>query len=821
MSNHSPDPDALPESILEMGKDYHEPPAVPRGEIWQAVRGELEASGLLTDGPQRGSVIGNLARDLIRRRIHLAVAGYAVVSWGLLQFGDYLVDSFLLSPHWNRMALAVALLLVPSVLLLAHHHGSSGKDRLSMVEKIGIPVNLALAVGVLFILFGRTDLGAATTSITVEDEEGNTVERVVVKQEFRKRTAWFFFDAGEGLQDEDSWMSYVVPDAILLDLAPDDFFDAVGGATAFSRLRSAGYSDLRNVPLSLKVQIARELGAGHLLDGDVGRSEDGFRITTRLHEAETGRLVSERSYEGPDVLALVDRITIELKDDLDIPARDGIEDLPASERFSTDPAALEAYARGHLVAELVDSDWATAIEHLSRAVDADPTFAIAQYALAGALLYGNRLEAALGPMRAAMDNLHRIPERFRFVIRADYYRYSLDFVRAEAVIEMWAALYPEDPVALQNLLAVQENRGDLEGMLATLESLYQLSPDDGDLLRQMARTYRRMAQYDASRAALEEYIERFPEDHTGFLSLSGLYRVQGEFTPAREYLERALLMEPTRLPIILEIARLDLRVGTFEDARAGYDRVLSASTTSREKVAAWNALRFYHEYRGELDAAMDAIEHVWEEASNYMSLIELLWSPLLNIETYLSAGRVEDAITLVEERRAQLQPPFDIQIHRADFWTAIHLRELDEAQSALLRAEAGVTAIGTPGTYWQNELNRARGRLGELQEDWEAALEAYRSLASDPDNSTIHGDIGRVLQQMGELFEAEEETRERLRVWPSSPRDHLQLAQLLVVRGDTTEAVEHLDQAMVAWANADSVYQPAQEARAMLEELNP
>ena len=87
--------------------------------------------------------------------------------------------------------------------------------------------------------------------------------------------------------------------------------------------------------------------------------------------------------------------------------------------------------------------------------------------------------------------------------------------------------------------------------------------------------------------------------------------------------------------------------------------------------------------------------------------------------------------------------------------------------------------------------------------------------------AAVHTDIGRVLQQMGQLYEAESEIREMLRIYPSSPGAHLQLARLLVVRGDTTEAVEHLNQAMVTWANADSVYEPAQEARAMLEELSP
>ena len=97
-----------------------------------------------------------------------------------------------------------------------------------------------------------------------------------------------------------------------------------------------------------------------------------------------------------------------------------------------------------------------------------------------------------------------------------------------------------------------------------------------------------------------------------------------------------------------------------------------------------------------------------------------------------------------------------------------------------------------------------RGRLAELQEDGVTALEAHRSrLVLSSRNelyrfsflmlgaAAVHTDIGRVLQQMGQLYEAESEIRETLRIYQSSPGAHLQLARLLVVRGDTTEAVEH------------------------------
>ena len=180
---------------------------------------------------------------------------------------------------------------------------------------------------------------------------------------------------------------------------------------------------------------------------------------------------------------------------------------------------------------------------------------------------------------------------------------------------------------------------------------------------------------------------------------------------------------------------------------------------------------------------------------------------------------------------AELQPRNEVDLRLAEAEIALWSEDPDAARSAIEMAEVALAAFGYP-TGRQGWLVQMRGRLAELQEGWGTALEAHRSrLVLRSRNelyqfrlltlgaASVHTDIGRVLQEMGRPYEAEVEIRETLRIYPSSPRAHLQLAQLLVARGDTLEAVEHLEQAMVAWANADPVYEPAQEARAMLEEL--
>ena len=50
---------------------------------------------------------------------------YAGTSWAVVEFADFMVEEFLLSPHWTRVAPG-SILLVPSVLMLAWSRGKAG-----------------------------------------------------------------------------------------------------------------------------------------------------------------------------------------------------------------------------------------------------------------------------------------------------------------------------------------------------------------------------------------------------------------------------------------------------------------------------------------------------------------------------------------------------------------------------------------------------------------------------------------------------------------------------------------------------------------------
>src|SRR5688572_15470333 len=272
--------------------------------------------------------MNSLVGKLLERRIPQFLVVYIGVAWGIMQFTQMMVDVFLFSPHWTKIAIFATFMLWPSYLLVVYRHGRPGTDAWGLPEKIGIPANLLLAFAVLFFTFRTEDLGAATTSVTVADEAGNIVERQVAKQEFRKRTVLFDFDA-DALTDEDLWLTGFVPDAVYVDMLGDDFLDPVGPSQFREKLRRAGYSNLRNVPLTLKREIADDLHANWIFSGTIGKVAGQYTATVSLYTAGDGGRLAEDSYVADDVFDLVDRISADLRRHLEIPKRDNVPDLPA------------------------------------------------------------------------------------------------------------------------------------------------------------------------------------------------------------------------------------------------------------------------------------------------------------------------------------------------------------------------------------------------------------------------------------------------------------------------------------------------------------
>ena len=758
---------------------------------------------------------------LMERRVPHAVGIYAGASFGLFEFTEAIVvQEMLFSEHLKLFVLYALGLLLPTVILLAWFHGKPGRERytLARTEKVGIPANLALCGIVLWTGFADKDLGRMTTAVTVTDEEGQAVEREIVKPEFRKSVALFPFDLGPGTAEDDSWLAYAVTVALEVDLLADDFFIARGGFLDRNdvffrdRLTERGFSDLRRIPLTLKREVGEEAYTEFLTDGEIDRTGDVHRATLRVHRVDDGSLEGETVHEGTDLLALVDEMSVSVKRAVGIPAREDVEDIPVRQRLSDDDAAVEAAFRG-LEAAFVKADFGAAIELATSATAHDPTFAAAHYVLSLYLQLANRGEEAVAPMQAAIDHEYRLPERVRLGVKKDYYLALSDLEKATAVAKMWTELSPDDLLALTNYKELHDAIGDREGALATLEAMRDLDPRNGELLEEVARVHEALGDAEQALAALADYVESFPEDATGYAGLAALQKRLGDYEAARDNLDHAILLEPFSPAFAAQLAALDLDAGQYAESWSGYERALEAARTPEQKAEVLVGIAKYNLRRGETALAAGATETLVQEASDLASPLEVSNAlGLFLFDVFFSGAQAKDVSAVMETASdpgiAQLMMLF----------TMLESAEAEAVSGVYRMFEASLEAEGE-GAPNPTLLLRLVGALAERAGEYGPAAEHYRRAMELDRSLNLHGDAGRALRLAGRLDESESELAEALRLVPADPRAHVEMALLLEARGDLDGAAEHLRSALVTWENADEDYEPATRARTKLEEL--
>lgn len=112
--------------------------------------------------------------QLMQRRVPQFLGLYLGSGWVLLEFSDWVVERYLLSPYWVDLVLMVWLLLLPTVVIVAWFHGRPGPDPWTRGQRLFVGGNVVLAAGVMLSLATSRDLGAMTEKVTVMDETGAT-----------------------------------------------------------------------------------------------------------------------------------------------------------------------------------------------------------------------------------------------------------------------------------------------------------------------------------------------------------------------------------------------------------------------------------------------------------------------------------------------------------------------------------------------------------------------------------------------------------------------------------------------------------------------
>ncbi len=768
-----------------------------------------------------------MVRELLRRRVPQFVGLYLVGSWGFIEFVDWAVEHYVLSPQITNFVVALLLLLLPSVLLLAWRFGAPGDDHWTRTESIAIPLNLVAAAAVLFVGFHGKYLGAATTTLVVEDETGTPVERVVPRDELRRSLALFSFENESG-DTTSNWLRYGLPLATELDLYQDMFITVVSpwcecdDGRLLREMREAGFADGTGAPLALKRKLALDHHVDFLLTGAILRTDSVLTVESELYDAPRGRLVAQHEFAGSDPFEVADQMSDQLKRDIGLPTLqiEEAQDLPVSEMLTHSVPAFRGYVLG-VGAIFHRSDAADAEPWLVSAVEEDSTFASAQWALAGTYYMLSRPDRATAPLQAARRYLYKLPERVQLQLRtADYLYFQQDPEQALNAAAYLVELYPQNLDGRSLLALLYEMRGEWEEQIAQLEAILSIDPTRQDLLREIGRTYEQHGQYDRALGYYERYAELFPSDYEAFVSIGEVRRLMGEPKPARAAFDRALLIEPGEATVMTKLLRLERDLGDFGAAQEWAEKALSASRGPEDRLEVYDFLETLYYRQGLFRRVEDTYPQILVAAAESKDPLNAAFTPAqaLTLQKAHEVGRDAFAFRQLDSLRAGLPSPFDDLFGFMYAIPRARAGDLSGARAELERGEAGIAALGYEA--FEGWVAYGRGLVSEQEGDCRAATTSYQKAVSlEPRSLDFAEALGRCQRTLGQLEAAEATLEGVLKVVPADAKARYELALVYEDMGRKGAAIEQLQAAADIWKNADPDYIPAQLAQAKLAEL--
>ncbi|HKZ76856.1 MAG TPA: protein kinase [Pyrinomonadaceae bacterium] len=298
----------------------------------------------------------------------------------------------------------------------------------------------------------------------------------------------------------------------------------------------------------------RELSVGAILTASFLRAGERLRVTAQLLDVRTNQILwSDRiDADARDVIGVQDAIVQHIVEGLRVELT-AAEQKALGQGSTADGAASEEYLRGrHCMGQFIyhtidREDVDSAIAHFERAIERDPSFALAYSALGGC--YVNRVLKGLGE--------------------------AGDHQKAEAAFQKALSLDPDLLEARMHMVFIDLTKGEKQHARDEVERLRQEYPNDVGVHFVRGVLARLDSKYDRALRSFDRMVRLNPAELVVVsYNRARIQMYQGKYEEALRELERGAAMEPDHPLIKTFRARVLYYRGEVEAATRLLQQVL-------------------------------------------------------------------------------------------------------------------------------------------------------------------------------------------------------------------------------------------------------
>jgi len=393
----------------------------------------------------------------------------------------------------------------------------------------------------------------------------------------------------------------------------------------FDILKQMGKEDVERIDEALGRELCQQAGVNAMALASVKKFGRIYTLDLKLLDTEKNEYIFAAREQGEgqeSVLTMIDNLAIRTRQEFN-EQPDAIQ--ATSEKLArVTTQNFDAYQHFFKGEQLFKQDkWQRAEKEYLKAIEIDSTFGLAYYRLARikAPVFGREANA-MPYMQRALALMDRIPEKERYLVRAQQARFEKGFEEALVILKEMEKYYPDDEEMLLNIgnssFYVGINTNDADQYLVAakyLEKVLELDPENIQALSELPNIYEKLNLYEKMLAVSKRYVSVVGSVES-YMTLKHAYVYMQNYSMAMETMRRARELFPQAYFVVQQIAFLYIQQEQYDEAHAELLRLVSDSQPQEAKNFGYNCLANFYPYVGKFREAIKCrdmtIEGSWQ-----------------------------------------------------------------------------------------------------------------------------------------------------------------------------------------------------------------
>ena len=405
--------------------------------------------------------------------------------------------------------------------------------------------------------------------------------------------------------DDPGRMGEILTNLLITDLSESKYIKVVSSQRLYDVMKLLGKEGEKSATREIATQAAEKAGAKWMLLGSILQIKPRFVVTSQLVDVQTGQVEAAQQLTGDidnDIFSIVDKLTVEIRKDLSLPAEAEDEpDLAIADVTTHSPDAYRYYLIG--MENLSKHYWSEAEHNFAKAIEYDSTFAIAYYELAWRKT-GEERKRLADQADKYSDNITQKEKSYLKLLQAEI---SGDDNRYVEILKDIVNNEPDDKNALFQLGRRYMAINQLEKAINVFLQSTEIDPLFKDPYNELAYVYNDLGDFEKSIWAINKYIELAPKEPNPYDSKGELYCLNGKLDEAVVAYKKALGLDPDFILSINNLGNTYLYLENYPEAEKQYQALASYNDKNIRSIGRL-ALAGIPLYQGKFKEALRILE---------------------------------------------------------------------------------------------------------------------------------------------------------------------------------------------------------------------